>query len=253
VRTIFTMGGGGFTADPSDPALDAFVLSLSPRPEPRILFLPTASGDATHQIARFHAAFGDRACITTVLSLFRPGPVSLRELLLEQDVVYVGGGSKRNMLAIWREHGIDRALRVAWERGIVLAGLSAGAMCWMQWGVTTSTGVPEPVEGLGLLPGSLSVHRDGEPRRLPVYVEAVRSGRIPGGWAVDDGVGLLWRGRRLERVVSARPGAGAERVELIDGELVRTPADADLLAGPAVRRVPDDVRELRAVRRLSRG
>ena len=101
----------------------------------------------------------------------------MREHLLAQDVVYVGGGSMRNMLAIWREHGLDEILRECWERGIVLAGLSAGAMCWFEGGVTTSTGRPEPVAGLGLLPGSLSVHLDGEPERRPVYLARGRARR----------------------------------------------------------------------------
>ena len=181
-RTIFAMGGGGFTMEPLNPALDEHILSLARRRrEPRILLLPTASGDSVEQEARFHATYDDRGAVTSVLSLFRlglNGPVDLRALLLDQDVVYVGGGSLRNMLAIWREHGLDVVLREAWAAGVVLAGLSAGAMCWFEGGVTTSSGRPEPVEGLGLLPGSLSVHADGEPERMPAYVEAVRTGAL---------------------------------------------------------------------------
>ena len=95
----------------------------------------------------------------------------------------------------------------------MLAGLSAGAMCWFQGGVTRSSGPPEPLAGLGLLEGSLTVHADGEPERLPVWLAGVRDGTLPGGWALDDGVGLLFRGLRMERVVSSRPGAGAQRVD----------------------------------------
>jgi peptidase E len=124
-----------------------------------------------------------------------------------------GGGSMRNMLAIWREHGLDEILRSCWEQGVVLAGLSAGAMCWFERGVSTSTGRPAPVAGLGLLPGSLSVHRDGEPERLPVYLDAVRRGELPPGYAADDGVGLLFCEDELRQVVSSRPAAGAARVD----------------------------------------
>jgi peptidase E len=158
----------------------------------------------------------------------------------------------RNLLAIWRAHGLDEALVEAWRRGIVLCGLSAGAMCWFEGGVTKSAGPPEPIDGLGLLPGSFSVHADGEPERLPVWLDAVRTGRLPGGWAADDGVGLLWRGTELERVVSSRPVATALRCDAVEGELVRRRVEPELLQVAAPRRyaIPDDVRELRAVHRM---
>jgi peptidase E len=247
------MGGGGFTADPGDPALDELVLQLAAKPVPRILFLPTASGDPRDQIARFHAAFGDRPCEPDVLSLFRLADVRrpLRDIVLSQDVVYVGGGSMRNLLAIWRVHGLDRLLRDAWERGVVLAGLSAGAMCWFEGGVTTSSGDPEPTSGLGFLPGSLSVHADGQPARRLVHQRAVQQGILPPGWLADDGVGLLFRDMALERVVGARAGARAARVEVVDGQAVETTIEPDLIA-PAPRSTPADVRELRALRYGSR-
>jgi dipeptidase E len=253
VRTILAVGGGGFTAQPGDPALDELVLQLARNPVPRILFLPTASGDPRDQIARFHAAFGDRPCEPDVLSLFRLADVRrpLRDIVLSQDVVYVGGGSMRNLLAIWRVHGLDRLLRAAWERGVVLAGLSAGAMCWFDGGVTTSSGAPEPTPGLGFLPGSLSVHADGQPGRRPVYLDAVADGELPAGWMADDGVALLFRDMTLERVVSARPGARAARADVIGGALVETPIEPDLIA-PAPRSAPAEVRELRQLRYRSR-
>jgi peptidase E len=187
-----------------------------------------------------------------VLSLFRRhgDPRSLREIVLAHDVVYVGGGSLRNLLAIWAAHGLDVVLREAWESGIVLAGLSAGAMCWFAGGCTKSFGPPEPNAGLGLLPGSLTVHADGEPERLPVWLECVRTGELPGGWAADDGVGLVFEGTELTRVVTARPGTTALRVDAVGGELVRHRLAPELLAARplATRPQPDDVKELRRMR-----
>jgi peptidase E len=212
-RQILAMGGGGFTMDERTPALDRFVLELTGRPVPRICFLPTASGDPREQVTRFYERFAAWPCEPSVLSLFhidsRRHPV---DHLLDQDAIYVGGGSMRNMLAIWRAHGIDQAMRVAWNRGIVLAGLSAGAMCWFQGGVSRSGGAAEPVTGLGLLPGSLSVHLDGEPGRLPVYRAAIASGELPPGYAADDGAALLFAGRRLVECVASRAGARVIRV-----------------------------------------
>ena len=252
--TILAMGGGGFTMEPDNPVLDDFVLSLPAAREPRILFLPTASGDPAAQIAAFHDRFGDRACTPSHLSLFRLHGMRrpLREIVLEQDVIYIGGGSMRNLLAIWRAHGLDALLAEAWERGIVLAGLSAGAMCWFEGGITRSSGPPETIAALGLLPGSLSVHADGEPERLPAYLESERTGALPVCWAADDGVGLLFRDTGCERAVSSRPGAGAVRVDAVDGELVRTRVEPELL-GASPSGLPlagDDVDELRALRRL---
>lgn len=248
MRTIFAMGGGGFTMEPDNPALDELILDLAEAKEPRICFLPTASGDADEQVRRFHATFGDLPCTPSVLSLFRLGrePVDVREHLLAQDVVYVGGGSMRNMLAIWREHGLDAILVDCWNAGVVLAGLSAGAMCWFEAGISTSSGRPDPVLGLGLLPGSLSVHLDGEPEREPVFLDAVARGEIPAGWAADDGVGLLFHDLELTRVVSSRPcrraiHAGPQGVTELAVEALATRRREE-------RRAPFEIAELRSLR-----
>jgi peptidase E len=220
--------------------------------EPRVCLLPTASGDGEGQIRQFYATFGDRPCEPSHIAVFRLGrhPVPLAETLLAQDLVYVGGGSMLGLLAVWGALHLDEVLRECWRRGVVLAGLSAGAMCWFEWGISTAHGEPAPAEGLGLLPGSLSVHADGEPARLPVYREAVRSGAIPPGWAADDGVGLVFRGERLAEVVSSRPGARALRVTP-DGELPLVPR---ALRGPDAPPHPSpSIAEFRRVRALRPG
>ena len=254
-RTLLALGGGGFSSQPGDPALDDLVLDLTEQPEPRVLFLPTASGDAGHQVASFHSAFGGRPVRREVLSLFRLRDlrVPLRELVLSQDAIYVGGGSLRNLLALWREHDLHELLREAWESGVVLAGLSAGAMCWFEGGVTMSGGRAEAVPGIGMIPGSLSVHRDSEPERLPFYLDQVAVGALPGGWAVDDGAALLVRDLTVARVVASRPGAGAERVGRDGTRVTSAKEQVELLA--AVTHAPSDpaVDELRALRELRRG
>src|SRR4051794_17969157 len=249
-RTIFAMGGGGFTMEPDNPALDDYVLSLTAAAEPRVCLLPTASGDGEGQIRQFHATFGARACEPMHIALFRLGrrPVPLRETLLAQDIVYVGGGSMLGLLAVWRALGLDTILRECWQSGVVLAGLSAGAMCWFEWGGTSSLGSPAPSPGLGFLPGSMSVHMDGEPARLPVFREAVATGAIPPGFAADDGVALLFRGDALEEVVSSRPGRRALRVEP-GGERSLTPRR---LARDDRFGVAPEIAEYRAVRALRR-
>ena len=251
------MGGGGFTAGVADPALDELVLRLTGTPRPRLCLLPTAGGDSEHQIRRFYETYGDRLCEPSHISLFRLGrkPVPLREHLLAQDAIYVGGGSMVNLLAIWRAQGLDTILREAWQQGVVLAGLSAGSMCWFEHGITTSTGAPRAAAGLGFLPGSNSVHHDGEPARRPVFLDAVARGDIPPGWGVDDGVGLLFRGTRVAEAVTSRPGARAYRVHVVEGEVVEEAIEPRVLT-LSVRvdpKTPLAVTELRALRAARQG
>jgi dipeptidase E len=262
-RRILAMGGGGFTMQERCPALDRLVLTLTGRTVPKICFLPTASGDGREQTTRFYERFSTWPCEPSIVSLFHLGRdriVDPAAHLLAQDAIYVGGGSMRNMLAVWREHGIDEAMRSAWERGVVLAGLSAGAMCWFQGGVTMSGGSPRPAPGLHLLEGSMSVHLGSEPERLPAYREAIATGALPDGYAVDDCAALLFAGTQLRACVASRPGArviqvradgrGAtteltQNVKLLPGVESPLPGQ-DTAAEPATE--PYGVSELRALR-----
>src|SRR4051812_36636450 len=232
-RRIVAIGGGGFSATPyGDPALDRYVLDVAGRACPRICLLPTASGDPEEQIQRFYRAYHDLACEPTHLSLFRLGtkPVDLRALLLGVDVIYAGGGSLLNLLAIWRAHGVDSILREAWERDVVLSGISAGSMCWFTAGGAKGPGGPRAGGGLGVLPASNSVHASSEPERRPVFHDAVQSELAPPGYSVDDGVGLLFEGCHLAEAVSARSGAGAWWVDASeDGTVAEVPLDVRLL------------------------
>lgn len=240
-------------------ALDRFVLTLTAKEVPRICFLPTASGDPREQVTRFHERYGSWPCEPSVLSLFNLGRDRIDPVahILAQDAIYVGGGSMRNMLAIWREHGIYDAMRTAWDRGIVLAGLSAGAMCWFEGGVSMSGGQPEVVHGIGLLPGSLSVHLGGESERLPVYEHAVATGALPAGYAADDGAAIVYRGTTLEECVASRPEARVVRVEADgDGGIIEAAQRVRLLPGAASEALVSDepaddpygINELRSLR-----
>ncbi|MGV9236457.1 Type 1 glutamine amidotransferase-like domain-containing protein [Streptomyces nigra] len=211
--------GGGFSTD-DDGVLDDWLLGLVDAARPRICFVPTASGDAPGYIERFVAAFDDRPVQAEVLPLFRRtlDDEALRTFLLSQDIVYVGGGNTANLLAVWRAHGVDRLLREAYDRGVLLCGISAGANCWAEGSHTDSFGpLTHLADGLGLLPGSVCPHYDGEPGRRPSYRAAVAGGALPPGWAVEDGVGALFTEGRLTEAVTRAPRAGLYRVEP-DGE-----------------------------------
>ena len=149
--------GGGFSMEPDNLLLDRYVLQHARVAHPTVCFLPTASGDADSYIVKFYAAFSTLACRPRHLSLFHQ-PRDLAGFVGECDVIYVGGGNTRNMLAIWRSCHLDTLLRQAWEKGTVLCGLSAGAICWFEYGHTDSAGSLDPLECLGFLPGSCTPH-----------------------------------------------------------------------------------------------
>jgi len=233
VRQIVALGGGGFSMEPGNPLMDAYLLGLIERARPRVCFLPSASGDADHYVVRFYRHFGADRCEASHISLFRreQGVADIRAHLLSQDVVYVGGGSVISLLGVWRAHGLDQILREAWEAGVVLCGLSAGSLCWFAEGVTAFHGGPERVEGLGLLPFSNTVHYDGEPGRRPAFHDFVRDGMVS-GYAVDDGAALHFAGSELHRVVASKRGAQAYRVGAVGGEVVETALPGDYLGAP---------------------
>ena len=206
------LGGGEFSTD-DNTLLDDFVLSLAGRKRPRTCFLPTAQGDSPDYVVDFYEAFRERS-EPSHLKLFGRPRRDIRDFLLAQDVIYVGGGNTANMLVIWHVHGVDSVLREAWEGGIVLAGISAGSICWFEAGVTDSFGpqLEGLRDGLGFLPGSACPHYDGEELRRPVYTELVAEG-FPPGVAADDGVGLHFVGTELAEAVSSRPAGRAFRVD----------------------------------------
>jgi peptidase E len=180
--------------------------------------VPTASGDPIAAVAQFYRAAARRDCRPSDLPLFLRTGDDLRAQLLAQDVIWVGGGNTANMLAVWRAHGVDEVMREAWEAGIVLAGSSAGMICWFEASITDSFGPQlDPLhDGLGFLPGSACPHYDGEDRRRPVYRAAVEQG-FPAGYAADNEVALRFDGTELAECVTAREGASAWRVDR-DGE-----------------------------------
>ena len=221
------MGGSGAPAGP----LARFFLGLTGRERPRLCFLPTAVGDSDAGIVAFYERFPAALCSPSHLKLFGVPRAGIREHLLAQDAIYVSGGNTANALAVWRVHGVDAALREAWESGIVLGGPSAGAICWFEGGVTDSFG-PElqRLDGtLGFLAGSFCPHYTGEPERRPAYARLLRAG-LPPGYAADDGVGLHFLGTELAEDVTEEEGCGAYRVELApDGDAVETPLPVRLL------------------------
>ncbi|MGB1275977.1 MAG: Type 1 glutamine amidotransferase-like domain-containing protein [Nannocystaceae bacterium] len=220
MSNIIALGGGGFTMEPDNLALDRYLLAQVAHPRPRICFVPTASGDSDNHVARFYAAYTTLACIPTHLSLFRPQAADIEGVLAQADIVFVGGGNTRNMLAVWQAWKLGPMLQRCYQRGCILAGISAGAICWFNQGLTDSVpGALTSIAGLGLLPGTFCPHYDGESKRRPAFHKMLQTGEVGPGFAVDDSAALHFRGGQLLQAVCSRPGAHAYRVELEGGDV----------------------------------
>jgi dipeptidase E len=210
---IVAIGGGGLSADPDGYAIERYIVKHARRARPSVCYLGTASGDENAYALRFYAAMAELDCRPSRLPFFARTP-DLRKLVLEQDVVYVGGGNTKSMLAVWREWGLDGILREAWQAGTMLCGTSAGAICWFESGVTDSWADDlRAMPCLGLIPGACCPHYDGEKDRRPAVHRMVADGRLASVLALDDGAAAHYRGAALARIVTWRPKAGAYRVE----------------------------------------
>jgi dipeptidase E len=222
-RTIVAIGGGKFCD-----GMAQFLAGLTGKDRPRLLYIGTAMAEDPTSALRVYDSFSGLADVAR-LEFFPWPPEDLRSLVLGSDLVFVGGGNTANMLAIWRLHGVDELLRQAFEGGSVLAGSSAGGICWFEHGVTDSFG-PQlgPMECLGFLAGSFCPHWDDEEFRRPRYHEMLRDG-FAAGFAADAGVGLHFVDGELREVVTCDEGSKAYRLELRDGEVVEEPIQARVL------------------------
>ena len=225
---LIAIGGGGFLMEPENPLLDQYCLNCTGKAVPKVCFIPTASGDSEDFLSRFYTAFAKYSCEPSHLAFFRKprlGAIPLTDAeqhLLNQDIIYVGGGNTRAMLAVWREWKIDETLRKAWQSGALLAGMSAGAICWFEYGGSDSTWVGKlsPLQGLGLIRGSCTPHYDGESNRRSDFHQLVKNGELPPGFGIDDGAAVLFEGQHVIEVVTSRPAAKAYQVKLEDGQII---------------------------------
>jgi len=220
---IIALGGGGFSMEPDNPALDRYLLSVAAAraARPRVCFLPSATDNAGSYLFKFYRAFNQFDCVPTHLSLFNLPSADLESFVLAQDLIYVGGGNTRSLLALWREWGLDEIFKRAYAAGVVLAGISAGANCWFEQCTTDSVpGELRALNGLGLLPGSFSPHYDGEPMRRPSLHRLLLAGSIRPGFAADNSVGIHFVDGQVFQAVRSVPGAQAYRVSVQAGVVV---------------------------------
>jgi dipeptidase E len=222
---IVALGGGGFSMEPDNLALDRYILSLWRRPdrEPRVCFIPTAAGDSVDYIGRFYSAFDKLECRPAHLALTDSRNLDVAAAVLRSDIFYVGGGNTREMLSVWRKCALDQALKEAWQAGKILCGISAGAICWFEQAISDSVveGELHPLRCLGFLPGTGCPHYD-EPGRRETFHRFLASGDVSAGYGIDNSAALHFEGIRLVNVVVSRPDAHAYHVELTHGQVAET-------------------------------
>ena len=210
---IIAVGGHSMTTNEEDIALSRYMLAQVPAQRPRVCLLPQAGGEDSLYIANFYRHFLELNALPSDLSLFKPHTADIASFLLGHDIIYVGGGNTKSMLALWREWQVDQILRQAWEQGILLSGVSAGAICWFEQGLTDSIpGELTALGCLGILPGSCSPHFDGETERRPSYHRLIADRDVASGYGIDDYAALHFVGAEQPRIVASRPGATAYQV-----------------------------------------
>lgn len=210
-RQIIAIGGGSFAADPENPSQELYILAQARARNPSVCFIGTATGDSPAYIAKFYASFSRLRCRPAHFPLFERTPDP--RTLLDYDVIYVGGGNTKSMLSVWRDWELPKFLSQACDRGTVLAGVSAGAICWFETGVTDSwSGSLRVLPCLGWLPGACCPHYDGEKDRRPSTQDMIARGELPESLALDDGAMAHFVGGKLLRIVTSKSTAGAYRV-----------------------------------------
>jgi len=214
---------GGLLPGRGSLPLFRYVLKLARKKSPAVGFIPTASGDAPRSLRRIRDLFGRLDCRLSHLPFFDRTP-DLQEFVAAQDVILVGGGNTKSMLAVWREWGLPDVLKRTWQSGKILAGWSAGAICWFQQGVTDSfSDRLRPLDCLGFLPGSCCPHYTAEAERRPAYHTLLKEGAIRPGLAIDDGAAIHFRGTQPSRVVAPPGSIGVHTVRCREGVVDEEP------------------------------
>ncbi len=209
---------GGLPSNGNHRPLLQYLLDLAGEPRPAVGIISAATGDAISTRERFDGLFAALDCRLSHLSFFDRTP-DLHGFIAAQDLIVVGGGNTKSLLGVWREWGMPEILREAWLRGTVLAGWSAGAICWFEQGVTDSYAYQlRPLDGLGFLPGSCCPHYDGEADRRPAYQELLRQRLLQPGIAIEDGSAVQFQGRRVSHVIAPNGKVGAWTVRVGDSQ-----------------------------------
>ena len=239
-RQIVALGGGMFSMEADNGLLDKYILNLALKEKPKICFFGTASNDGAEYREMFYRFFNEQNCEPSHLSFLDP-PDNIEEFIMEKDIIHVGGGHTAMIIDTWKKFGVDKIMKKAWESGIILSGMSAGAICWFDDGITNpSPGVLARLPCLGLLNGSFCPHYDDRAELKTAYHKLILDGIIEEGFGVEDGAAVHFVGNAPLRVVTSRTGVTAYKVRKIRNKISESPMEAVYL-GKESDKVSDTV------------
>jgi len=220
---IIAIGGGGFGRNPNEPIIENYILNLSNSQKPNITFFPTASAENSDYIVNFYSAFSSLNCNAKHISLFKNTP-NLESIIRDSDIIYIGGGNTKSMLAVFKEWGLDKLLLKAYKDGKILAGVSAGAICWFDQGITDSweDGL-RVLDCMGILKGVCCPHYDGEVDRKPSVEKFLKSNEIDACFCIEDGAAIHYQNNRFKTAVAFYQNKNAYEVKLNRGSIKETP------------------------------
>ena len=219
---IIAIGGGGFGRNPEDRTIEQYILEQSSSSRPRICFFPTASAENSDYITNYYRAFSKLDCKPTDISLFSRTP-NLEACIRESDIIYIGGGNTKSMLSVFVEWGIDKLLLEAYSNGKILAGVSAGAICWFQWGITDSwEGELKILDCLDIISGCCCPHYNGEEDRKPSVFDMINTNKISSCYAIEDGAALHYRNNKLLDAVSFYKGSKAFQLYKENNQIIES-------------------------------
>lgn len=228
-RQIIAIGGGGFGRNSKHNTVEKYILEQSEKEKPNILLLPTASAEDKRYILNFYDCFSKLNCIPNHLTLFERTP-RLNGIFNKSDIIYVGGGNTKSMLAVWKEWKIDKLIKKAYYQGTILAGVSAGAICWFEEGITDSWASNLNVmDCLGLLPGMCCPHYLEEKDRRPSVYKFLQNGKSKPGYAIDGGAAVHFKNESYYKTVSFYPEGKAFFVELKNKSIKETELDKTII------------------------
>jgi len=222
-KQIIAIGGGGFGRNLSSLLIEKYLLSLSNNDSPRICFLPTASGDNESYIVRFYSAFTRLNCRPTHLEFFKR-TIDINNHIMNQDIVFVGGGNTKSMLAVWNDWGVNNILMNAYNKGIVMCGVSAGAICWFTSGITDSWNNDlQILPCLDFIPGTCCPHYDEEPSRIPFVNKVIRDKKVYNCISIEGGSAIHFINGKAYKNISFMDKKNTYNVFVVNNEIIRKP------------------------------
>ena len=223
MRQVIAIGGGGFGRTQKSHLIEQYILDQSSQEKPNICFIPTATGDLDPYVVNFYTVFSKLNCNPSHISFFKR-TIDLEEHILNQDVIFVGGGNTKSMLAVWKDWGLDLILKKAYDQGAVMSGVSAGAICWFEQGLTDSWASElKMMPCMNFISGNCAPHYDEEPQRRPATKKLLQDNAISFMYGIEGGAALHFINEQPEKTVRFQKNKHSYNVTLEDSAVSEKP------------------------------